>query len=280
MTGPRYLTRTMVRDLLDRHGLAPSRALGQNFLCDPGTVDKIVRLAGVTADDHVVEIGAGLGSLTVGLAATGAEVLAVEVDRYLLPALTETVGELDVAVHHGDARELDWPSLLAGREWIVVANLPYNIATPLLLDFLAERPELTRWLVMVQREAGERLVAGPGSRIYGIPSVLAAFWADSRIVATVRPELFLPKPKVESVLVEIVRKSEPPTDVRFEDVAVLVRAGFGQRRKMIRRSLASLVSHDVLEAAGVAPTARAEQLTLHDWCALARVYSVARDSSD
>lgn len=266
--GPRrHLTRTKVRDLLERHDLAPSRALGQNFLCDPGTVDKIVRLAGVTADDRVVEIGPGLGSLTVGLAAAGAEVVAIEVDRHLIPALEETVAGLGVEVHHGDAREFPWADRLGEDEWIVVANLPYNISTPLILDLLHEQPALTRWLVMVQREAGERLVAEPGSRIYGIPSVLTAYWARSRIVAGVSAELFLPRPKVESVLVELVRRPTP--EASFETVSELVRAGFGQRRKMLRRSLSSLVSVDDLERAGIDPTLRAEQLPLDAWCALA-----------
>lgn len=282
--GPdRYLTRSRINDLLDRHDLAPSRALGQNFLCDPGTVDKIVRLAGVGEGSRVVEIGAGLGSLTVGLAAAGAELVALEIDRHLIPPLTETVSGLDVEIHNADARTFDWASRLPPHRWHVVANLPYNIATPLILDLLAARPEMDRWLVMVQREAGERLVAGPGSRTYGIPSVLTAFWATSRIVATVRADLFLPRPKVESVLVEIDRRIVRPGDtasdeasiptVSFDDFATLVRAGFGQRRKMLRRSLGGLVTVEEIEAAGVAPTARAEELGLEEWRSLALVRS-------
>ena len=219
----------------------------------------------------MIEIGAGLGSLTVGLAATGAEVVALEIDQYLLPALAETVEGLGVEIHHEDAREFDWAQRLGSDDWTVVANLPYNISTPLILDLLAAQPRLTSWLVMVQREAGERLVAEPGSRIYGIPSVLAAYWATSRIVATVKAELFLPRPKVESVLVEIKRRPLPLDDVPFERLAELVRAGFGQRRKMIRRSLSPLLSIEQLESVGVAPTARAEQLTLDDWSAIARL---------
>lgn len=270
--GPdRYLTRSRVRELLDRHDLAPSRALGQNFLCDPGTIDKIVRLAGVGPADRVVEIGAGLGSLTVGLAATGAEVVALEIDRHLVPALDETVDGLGVEVHEADARTFDWARLGTDR-WHVVANLPYNIATPLVLDLLAAQPLLDRWLVMVQREAGERLVAGPGSKIYGIPSVLTALWAEARIVASVSAELFLPRPKVESVLVEIVRHAVPPADIAGGDtdmVIALVRAGFGQRRKMLRRSLAALCTVDDLERAEIAPTARAEELGVEQWLRLA-----------
>lgn len=265
-----------MRDLLERHDLAPSRALGQNFLCDPGTVDKIVRLAGVGAGDRVIEIGAGLGSLTVGLAASGAEVVALEIDRHLVPALAETVAGLEVEVHETDVRSFDWERLGDGP-WHVVANLPYNIATPLVLDLLATQPQLERWLVMVQREAGERLVAGPGSRTYGIPSVLTALWADARVVASVNAELFLPRPKVESVLVEIVRRSDLPggAEVDTDSVVALVRAGFGQRRKMLRRSLASLCTVEDLEEAGIVPTARAEELAVEQWLALASV----RDAS-
>ncbi|MFV0523003.1 MAG: 16S rRNA (adenine(1518)-N(6)/adenine(1519)-N(6))-dimethyltransferase RsmA [Acidimicrobiales bacterium] len=291
-TASRPLNRTQVHDLLDRHDLAPSRALGQNFLCDPGTVDRIVRLAGVEPGDRVVEIGAGLGTLTRGLAAAGARVVAIEVDRYLLPALAETVHGLDVVVLAGDAREVDWSEVLdsfpaapepgagpvgADRPWSVVANLPYNLATPLILDLLRDQPALDRWLVMVQREAGERLAAGPGSRTYGIPSVLASYWADVRLVGSgVRPELFLPRPKVASVLVELRRHHRRPPE-GYAAVAELVRAGFGQRRKMVRRSLAGLLDVAAIEAAGVKPTARAEQLDLDAWVRLA---AVARPSPE
>lgn len=270
MTG-RHLTRARVRQLLDEHDLAPSRALGQNFLCDGGTVDKIIRLAGVKAGDRVIEIGAGLGSLTVGLGNAGAKVLALEIDRFLIPALTEVVSGHDVEIHAVDARLFDWERHLQGESWAVVANLPYNIATPLLLDLLATRPELTRYLVTVQREAGERLAASPGTRVYGIPSVLAAYWATVRLVGTVKAELFLPRPNVESVLVELVRRPEPAADAPFERVAALVRAGFGQRRKMLRRSLADLVTIEQLERAGIAPTARAEEIDIVGWGELAKV---------
>ena len=258
-----------MRELLDTNGLAPSRALGQNFLCDGAMVDKIVRLAKVESGDRVVEIGAGLGSLTLGLAAKGASVLALEIDRHLIEPLSETVAGLDVEVHHIDAREFDWHHHLGGHRAAVVANLPYNIATPLILDLLAAQPLLDRWLVMVQREAGERLVSQPGGKTYGIPSVLTAYWARANIVGSVRAELFFPQPKVESVLVELIRHDEPPANAPFERIAELVRAGFGQRRKMLRRSLASLATSDQIERAGIAPTARAEELGLANWNALA-----------
>lgn len=275
------LSRSQVSDLLDRHGLAPSRALGQNFLCDRGTVDKIVRLAGVEPGQGVVEIGPGLGSLTTGLLEAGADVLAVEIDRYLVPALREATAAWAgqpgtrlaerLQIVEADVTAVNWDDLLDDRPWTVVANLPYNIATPLILDLLAAEPRFTRWLVMVQREAGERLCAGPGSRIYGIPSVLVAYWAEARLVGTIRPEVFLPRPNVDSVLVAIERSQTPRVDADFDRLSHLVRTGFGQRRKMLRRSLASLVDETTLEAAGIDPTDRPERLSIEDWARLATV---------
>lgn len=281
-----YLTRPKIRALLADHGLEPSRALGQNFLCEPGLVDKIVRLGDVGHGDRVIEIGAGLGSLTVGLVVAGAEVMVVELDRHIIPALEETVAALAAAgyegasrveIHQGDALEFPWNEHLDGPAK-VVANLPYNIATPLILDLLASQPFLDTWLVMVQREAGERLVAAPGSRIYGIPSVLVAYWADASIVATVPADVFLPRPKVASVLVRLRRHQRQPTGCSFESLAAVVRSGFGQRRKMLRRSLAGLLTAEQIEQAGIAPTARAEELGVDEWAKLAQAASSGDNS--
>lgn len=265
----------MITELLDRHDLAPSRALGQNFLCDGQMIDKIVRLAGVAAGDRVIEIGPGLGSLTLGLCEAGADVVAIEIDRYLIPALTEVAGHHAEAgrlhILNADVREVDWDVLLGDNTATVVANLPYNIATPLILDLLVAEPRLNRWLVMVQREAGERLVSGPGSKTYGIPSVLLSYWAEARIVGSVGAELFLPRPNVESVLVRIDRSAEPRVDADFGALSNLVRTGFGQRRKMLRRSLADLMTLAQFEQAEVAPTARPEELTVEQWARLATV---------
>ncbi len=269
------LSRSQVRDLLDRHGLAPSRALGQNFLCDAGTVHKIIRLAGIQPGDQVVEIGPGLGSLTLGLCQARAQVVSIEVDRYLIPALREVVGDFEAAgllrIVNQDVREVAWDELLGPGPWTVVANLPYNIATPIILDLVVGEPRLRRWLVMVQREAGERLSAGPGTKTYGIPSVLLSYWADARVVGTVSSELFLPRPKVESALVRIDRLDRPRVDADFDRLAVLVRTAFGQRRKMLRRSLADLVEPGHFERAGIEPTARPEELTVEAWGRLATV---------
>ncbi len=238
-------------------------------------VDKIVRLARVGPGDAVVEIGPGIGSLTLGLVDAGAEVVAVELDAHLLPVLDEVIGGRGVTVVHGDATTIDWSATLDAvdpdpdRRWSVVANLPYNIATPLVLDLLAEQPRLGTMLVMVQREAGERLAAGPGSRVYGIPSVLAGYWGRAKVVGTVPPQVFLPQPRVESALVSIERHDEPAVGVDIDRFAAVVKAGFGQRRKMLRRSLAALLSADEIEAAGVRPTDRAEQLDVEAWGRLA-----------
>jgi 16S rRNA (adenine1518-N6/adenine1519-N6)-dimethyltransferase len=262
------LTRTRAVELLDRHEIHPSRALGQNFVVDPNTVRRIVRLAGVEPGEHVVEVGAGLGSLTLGLVAAGACVTAIERDRALGPVLAEVLAgcEPPPRVVEADAMALDWSALLAGVDrWHLVANLPYNVATPLVLDVLDGVPEVDRLFVMVQREVGERLAAAPGTSAYGIPSVKVAYWAEAELVGKVGPNVFLPKPNVESALVRITRRPSPATAADHDRLFALVRAGFGQRRKMLRRSLAGLVDAETFERAGVAPDTRAEQLSVQDW---------------
>jgi 16S rRNA (adenine1518-N6/adenine1519-N6)-dimethyltransferase len=272
-----YLTGSRIRELLERHGIEPSRALGQNFVTDPNTVARIVRLAGVRPGEHVVEIGPGLGSLSVALVDAGAELLAVELDRYLVPVLAEVLAGTTAQVVQGDARTVDWPALLApSPTWKVVANLPYNVATPLLLDLLDARPEFTEYLVMVQREVGERLAAGPGNRQYGIPSVRIAYWGSAQVVGRVSAEVFHPRPRVDSVLVRILRRSGPTVEADPAVLFELVRAGFGQRRKMLRRSLAGRVSPEAFDTAGVAPTDRAEDLAVEAWAALARTVAAGR----
>jgi 16S rRNA (adenine1518-N6/adenine1519-N6)-dimethyltransferase len=263
------LTARQVRDLLDAHGLRPSRALGQNFVVDPNTVRRIARLAGVGPGDRVVEIGAGLGSLTLALAETGAEVVAVEVDRHLVPVLAGVVAPTGARVVEADALTVDWHEVLGddGSPWSLVANLPYNVAAPLVLDILERVPAIERMLVMVQREVGERLAAGPGDAAYGIPSVKRAWWASAEVVGRVPPSVFLPRPRVDSVLVRIIRRPEPAGD--RDRTFALVEAGFGQRRKMLRRALAAHVPDRALERAGIRPEARAEELALDDWLRLA-----------
>ncbi len=249
-------------------------------------IDKIVRLAGVGPGDRVVEIGPGLGSLTLGLADAGADVLAVEIDRYLIPALTEIVersqpdaGE-SVRILHGDAMKIDWAAELGDTSWKVVANLPYNVATPLVLELLSTEHRLTSYLVMVQAEVGERLAAGPGSKKRGIPSVITEYWGEAAVVGRVPPQVFVPQPRVDSVLVRINRCETPRVDAPFAELSTLVRAGFGQRRKMLRRSLSGLMDEAAIEAADVAPTARAETLDLEAWGRLTRQYCAGNDNTE
>ncbi len=265
------LSSSDVRRLLDEHGLRPSKARGQHFVTDPNTVRRIARLARVGPEDRVVEIGAGLGSLTLALAETGAAVTAVEVDRGLVTALRSVVEPVGVTVVEGDALTLDWDALLGAGPWVLVANLPYNVATPMVAELLDRVPAITRMLVMVQREVAQRLVAGAGDDAYGAVSVKVAYWAKAGIVGSVPPTVFLPQPNVESSLVEIVRRDVPAVADHVDTARLfhLVSAGFGQRRKMLRRSLASLVEPDAFAAAGVRPEARAEELDLDDWARLA-----------
>ena len=268
-----------VADLLDRAGHRPRRSLGQNFVVDPNTVRRIARLAAVGPGDRVVEIGAGLGSLTLALLETGAEVTAVEIDARLVPALRAVVEEGGARVVEADALHLDWAGLLGAGPWVLVANLPYNLASPLVADLLDGVPAIARMLVMVQREVGERLAAPVGDPAHGALSVKVEYWAQAAVVGRVPPTVFLPRPRVESVLVAIDRRPEPavPAEVVGPGpLFALVRAGFGQRRKMLRRSLAGLVDAEAFAAAGVAPDARAEELDVEAWGRLAAAATVPR----
>lgn len=266
------LTSREVADLLARQQHRPRRALGQHFVVDPNTVRRIARLAAVGPGDRVIEIGAGLGSLTLALLETGAEVTAVEIDHGLLPLLREVVEPGGARVVGGDALTLDWSSLLDGDGWVLVANLPYNVATPLVADLLDGVPAISRMLVMVQREVGLRLAAGVGDPAYGAVSVKVAYWATARMVGRVPPGVFLPEPTVESALVAIARRPVPavdPADIEPAQLFALVRAGFAQRRKMLRRALAGRVDAEDFAGAGVRPEARAEELDVAAWGRLA-----------
>lgn len=256
-----------VRDLLDRHGVSPSRALGQNFVVDPNTIERIVRAASVEPGDRVVEVGPGVGSLTTGLVAAGASVVAVELDEHLLAPLREVVGDADVEIVHADATTIDWAGLLADRPGPhkLIANLPYNVAAPVVLRALDEAPAVVEILVMVQREVAERLAARPGTAAYGIPSVKVAYWGSASVVGRVPAKVFHPVPKVESALVRIVRADEPATTADPDALFRLVRTGFGQRRKMLRRSLRGLVDEAAFARAGIDPTARPQDLDVVAW---------------
>jgi 16S rRNA (adenine1518-N6/adenine1519-N6)-dimethyltransferase len=263
-----------IRDLAARHDVRPAKALGQNFLIDPNLARAIAAEAGAAPGVSVVEVGAGLGSLTVALADAGAEVLAIEFDRGLQPALEEVVrGRPRVRIVAADAMKLDWAAELGEGRWTMCANLPYNIATPLVLELLERAPGIERFVVMVQREVGERLAAGPGEEAYGAVSVKVAYLARATVVRRVPPEVFWPRPSVESVIVRLDRLSAPPVDVDPAALWRVVEAGFAQRRKTLRNALVRLGvdrgrAAELLSDNGVDPRARAEELGL---AALARV---------
>lgn len=265
-------TPRQVRQLLQDFDIRPSRALGQNFVADPNTVRRIAAIAEVGPGHKVVEIGAGLGSLTLALAETGAEVLAVEVDRRLMTVLRAQVEPFGVTVVHGDALTLDLSGLLGAGPWSLVANLPYNVAVPLVAGVLENVAVVRELLVMVQREVGERLAAGPGQRTYGAVSVKVAYHAEARVVSKVPASVFVPRPRVESVLVRILRRPQVAVDpdvVSAERLFTVVRAGFAQRRKMLRRALVGVVADAAFAAAGIEPSARAEELSVEQWGRLA-----------
>ncbi|RLK48958.1 16S rRNA (adenine(1518)-N(6)/adenine(1519)-N(6))-dimethyltransferase RsmA [Microbacterium telephonicum] len=273
-----------IRALAADLDVTPTKKLGQNFVVDANTVRKIVHVARVTDADRVVEIGPGLGSLTLAILETGAPVTAVEIDHRLAERLPATAGAHGVPA--GALTVVDADALrvtaLPGDPNVLVANLPYNVSVPVLLHFLETFPGLQRGVVMVQAEVGERLAAAPGSKIYGAPSVKAAWYGPWRLAGTVSRQVFWPVPNVDSVLVGFERDETPRgTDAERRRVFSIVDAAFGQRRKMLRQSLAGAVAEsaaaasEVLTAAGVDPTARAEQLTVDDFVRIAAQVPVA-----
>jgi len=268
-----------VRRLADVLGVRPTKQRGQNFVIDPNTVRRIVRTAEVRPDDTVLEVGPGLGSLTLALLQTARHVTAVEIDDTLAAALPATVEARlpqragDFRLVHEDAlrvTELPGPPPTA-----LVANLPYNVAVPVLLHLLATFPGIERTLVMVQSEVADRLAAAPGSKVYGVPSVKAAWYCDVKRAGAIGRNVFWPAPNVDSGLVSLVRRPHPPrTDVRREEVFAVVDAAFAQRRKTLRAALAGwagsgAAAEEVLRAAGVSPQARGESLTVTEFTAIA-----------
>jgi 16S rRNA (adenine1518-N6/adenine1519-N6)-dimethyltransferase len=256
--------------------------LGQHFLIEPSLAERIASLAGVRRGMRVLEIGAGLGSLTQALAETGADVVAVESDPRLVPALQESVGGFsNVRVAVDDATKADWGSLLDGpAPWAVVANLPYNVAVPVVMRLLEEEPRVARYLIMVQREVGERLVAAPGDEQYGGVSVRVAYRAEGRLVRRVARSVFWPQPNVDSVLVSLTRRP-PPVSVDEEALWEVVGEAFGQRRKTMRNALVRLGveatgAPAMLAECGIEPKARPEELGLPAFACLAGALRHAR----
>lgn len=260
--------RSQIAELLERHGLAPVHRLGQHFLADANITRKIVDVAGVERGSKVVEVGAGTGTLTRALAGAGAHVVAYEVDPGLRPVLAEVTDGLDVELRFEDASDVDFADVLDGDGWAMVANLPYNVGTPIVLEAMRRAGNIDLFVVMVQKEVARRFAALVGGDDYGLPSVVAGIYTDATLSFTVPPQVFYPPPRVESAVVAMVRKPAPD---HAERAVELARAGFGQRRKMLRRSLTSVLEDPVavLEAAGIDPTRRAEDLAPDDFLRLA-----------
>ncbi|WP_425517810.1 16S rRNA (adenine(1518)-N(6)/adenine(1519)-N(6))-dimethyltransferase RsmA [Nonomuraea coxensis] len=260
-----------IRILADKLNLRPTKKLGQNFVIDAGTVRRIVRVAELSADDVVIEVGPGLGSLTLALLPSAAHVVAVEIDPVLATQLPLTVAERGLAdrltVVNADAMKITPDDLGGHVPTALVANLPYNVAVPVVLHLLEALPSLRKGLVMVQSEVADRLAAGPGSKVYGVPSVKAAWYADVRRAGPVGRTVFWPVPNVDSGLVSLTRREPPSTTATREQVFAVVDAAFAQRRKTLRAALASWAgsapeAETILRAAGVDPSARGEQLDI------------------
>jgi 16S rRNA (adenine1518-N6/adenine1519-N6)-dimethyltransferase len=274
---PTLLGPAEIRDLADLLGIVPTKKLGQNFVHDANTVRRIVASSKVLEGTVVVEIGPGLGSLTLGLLEKGATVVAVEIDKRLAEQLPETVRLLqpdaDLTVVVGDAMKV---TTLPVDPTHLVANLPYNISVPVLLHFLEHFPSLQRGLVMVQAEVGLRLAADPGSKVYGSPSIKAAWYGDWSTAGQVSRQVFWPVPNVDSILVAYDRQEPKGTEAERAVTFELVDAAFQQRRKMLRQSLSvvfgtSAEATSAIEGAGLAATSRGEELTVDDFLAIARV---------
>ena len=281
----KLLTSNDIRELCAQLNIRPTKTLGQNFVNDPGTVRKIVRNAGVQAGEQVLEIGPGLGSLTLALLEAGAQVSAVEIDPPLAQALPTTAQarfpEAKLQVFTADALTITGPESIDGAAPTrLVANLPYNVAVPIVLTVLEKLPSIQTVLVMVQAEVADRLAATPGNKIYGVPSAKVAWYASARRTLTIGRNVFYPVPNVDSALVKIERRPQPDTAATREQVFAVIDAAFAQRRKTLRQALAGLAgsagaAQEALERAGVSPTARGETLDIDQFAAVAQQLNAA-----
>jgi 16S rRNA (adenine1518-N6/adenine1519-N6)-dimethyltransferase len=283
-TPVRLLGSGEVRALATELGLRPSKQRGQNFVTDGNTIRRIVAAAGLTDADVVLEVGPGLGSLTLGLLDVARSVVAVEIDPLLARRLAATVADRvpdasdRLTVIEADALRIDD---VPGEPTAMVANLPYNVAVPVLLHLLATVPSLRSVLVLVQLEVAERLAAGPGSKVYGIPSVKARWYGTATLAGRIGRNVFWPAPNVDSGLVRLVRSDPPGDDALRLDTFAVVDAAFGQRRKTLRSSLSRLTgstgaAEAALVAAGVDPGLRGEVLELEQFVAIARAWAAQR----
>jgi 16S rRNA (adenine1518-N6/adenine1519-N6)-dimethyltransferase len=268
-----------VKYLLEKMDIQPKKSLGQNFLQDPNTLEKIANAADIAPTDTVLEIGAGTGALTIKLAQRAAQVLAIEIDERLLPVLHSQLRDFpNVRLYHADILQVDLDALLGSRPYLVVANLPYYITSRILRHLFEARNKAQRLILTVQQEVAERLVAKPGEM--SLLSVSAQFYGKPQIVARLSPSVFYPRPEVASAVVRIDIYDKPPVEVPDEQVFFhVVSAGFGQKRKQLKNSLGSglAISHsaaaDLLRRAGVDPMRRAETLSLEEWAAITRLFA-------
>jgi len=264
------LTRTEVKNLLLKYEIHPKKSLGQNFVVEPNTIRQIIKLAGLGPEDFVLEVGSGLGSLTLALLESCEHVTAIEIDDVLVNVLKETTKEQTgnkLRIVHADVMELDLQQILEEKnsQWHLVANLPYNIAVPMICDFLENASAISKMTVMVQREVAERMVAKVGEKAYGLPSVKIEYFAEAKIIADIPPTVFMPKPRVESSIVQIVRHETPIISENYEVLFNLIKSAFRHRRKMLRSSLKGILSTEDFDLTGIDPTNRAENITLKEW---------------
>ena len=274
-----------IRGIAGRLGVRPTKRLGQNFVVEPGSVRQIAALAGVRPGDVILEVGPGLGSLTLALLEAAlradARLVAVEIDPVLADQLPKTIAERApdgadrVTVLTADALAVGEQDLGASAPTALAANLPYNVAVPVVLNLLAALPSVERGVVMVQAEVADRMCAGPGSRVYGVPSAKLAWYAEARLAGTVPRSVFWPVPNVDSKLVAFTRRDPPPTTASRQEVFAVIDAAFGQRRKTLRAALATWAgsparAEEALRAAGVDPGARGEALTVAEFARIAQ----------
>lgn len=273
----------VIKEILERHNFRFSKSLGQNFLIDGNIVKKIMEGAEITKEDRVLEIGPGIGTLTQELVSTAAKVVAVEIDKSLLPVLEETLGQPpNLRIVHGDILKIDIRGLIneffEGKEFKVVANLPYYITTPIIMRFLEEDLPFTALTVMIQKEVAQRMAAKPGQKEYGSLSVAIQYYTKPRIVCKVPSSVFMPKPKVDSIVIALDRLEEPPVDVFDRDLFFkVVRAAFAKRRKTILNNLTSGELEEwsredilrVLESVGIDPQRRGETLSIQEFALIA-----------
>ena len=276
------LTRTEALALIKKHGINPKKSLGQNFVVEPNSIRQIVGIAEIEPDDFVLEVGPGLGSLTRSLLEASKHVTVIEVDETLVTVIKDSLEGYNekLQIIHADVMDLDLERLLIARNenWNLVANLPYNIAVPLICDFLEKVTSISKMTVMVQREVADRLVAKAGQKAYGLPSLKVEYYAEVKKIVDVPPTVFLPKPKVESSVVQIKRRENKITtdaDILFG----LAKRAFNQRRKMLRKSLKEVLDSDDFDASAVDSMIRAEDVTLDNWVSLTRQFVNKQDKS-